>query len=161
MLISPSGSDIGHICTLDSGGVLALHTYEFRASCIHCDHLCVEGQEPTPPGTEYALSKYRPKTRYPIGTYCAYEFRALCIHCDHLCVEGKDLPTVQRTDVSIIRPTKGYQHVTHRITSEVQAVVRRRAIKLFYVYVLRLSHELFDLIREGYSQDSFYWDEGE
>jgi hypothetical protein len=58
----------------------------------------------------YLSPKYRPKSRYPIGTYCADEFRASCKHCDHLCVEGQDSPGVQRKDVSIIIPTEGYQH---------------------------------------------------
>jgi hypothetical protein len=34
-------------------------------------------------------------------------------------------------------------------------------LNLVIVNALRLNHELADLIREGYSQDSFYWDEGE
>jgi hypothetical protein len=34
-------------------------------------------------------------------------------------------------------------------------------LNLMTVNALQLSHEFADLIREGYSQDSFYGDEGE
>jgi hypothetical protein len=44
---------------------------------------------------------------------------------------------------------------------EVPAAVRRRAFNSNIVNALRLSIEFADLVREGYSQDSFYGDEGE
>ena len=42
-----------------------------------------------------------------------------------------------------------------------ELLVEDAHLNLMTVNVLQLSHEFADLIREGYSQDSFYGDEGE
>jgi hypothetical protein len=42
-----------------------------------------------------------------------------------------------------------------------QPLLNDEQLNLMIVNALRLSYEFGDLIREGYSQDSFYEDEGE
>jgi hypothetical protein len=42
-----------------------------------------------------------------------------------------------------------------------QPLLEDAQLNLLIVNTLRLNHEFVDLICEGYSQDSFYWDEGE
>jgi hypothetical protein len=51
--------------------------------------------------------------------------------------------------------------VISRFTTGVPTVVRRRAINLLTLNALRLSPEFANLVREGYSQDSFYVDKVE
>jgi hypothetical protein len=41
-----------------------------------------------------------------------------------------------------------------------RSVLEDAQLNLLTVHALRLSHEFADLIREGYSQDSFYGDDG-
>jgi hypothetical protein len=61
--------------------------------------------------------------------------------------------------ISIIMGWRG--SVRYRFTTEVRAAVRRREVKSTNVNALRLSLEFDYLVREGYSRDSLYEDEGE
>jgi hypothetical protein len=75
-------------------------------------------------------------------------------------------PLSRRPDfVPLAKVVLGWRaSVRRRITTEVQAHVRLledAPLNVMVVRALRLSHEFDDVIREGYSQDSYYGDEGE
>jgi hypothetical protein len=121
-------------------------------------------------------SRLRPRhaatSTHAIPTSGANERQARCVHDLQPCVGTMTLAyrkePMNEDDPLSRRPDFVFQVTVplfwdDGVPSE-QRILRRKSLSLsnsMIVNASRLNLDFRDLIREGYSQDSFYWDEGE